>query len=47
MVLMIFRFFLLGHEYPFFVRRLKNAAMTKISLKQLTNNESILHHRQE
>ncbi len=35
MILMIFRFFLQSSEYSFFIRRLKNAVMTKVSFKQL------------
>lgn len=33
MIMMIFRFFLQSNEYQFFIRRLKNVAMTKISLR--------------
>ena len=47
MIMMIFRFFLQSNEYQFFIRRLKNVAMTKISLKQLRTNESILNQRQD
>lgn len=47
MIMMIFKFFLQSNEYQFFIRRLKNVAMTKLSLKQLKTNESILNQRQE
>ena len=47
MIMMIFRFFLQSNEYQFFVRRLKNVSMTKMSLKQLRSNETILGQRQE
>ncbi|CDW72601.1 UNKNOWN [Stylonychia lemnae] len=47
MIMMIFRFFLQSNEYQFFIRRLKNVAMTKVSLKQLRSNENILNQRQE
>lgn len=36
MILMIFRFFLQSSEYAFFIRRLKNVVMTKVSFKQMT-----------
>ena len=42
MIAMIFRFFLQSQEYSFFIRRLKNVAITKISLRQLSCNEGIL-----
>ncbi len=42
MVYMIFRFFLQSGEYKFFIRRLKNVAITKISLKQLKANEFLI-----
>ena len=41
--MMIFRFFLQSNEYQFFIRRLKNVAMTKVSLKQLRSNENTLN----
>jgi hypothetical protein len=47
MIMMIFRFFLQSNEYMFFIRRLKNVAMTKMSLKQLRSNDSILNQRQD
>lgn len=47
MVLMIFRFFLQTGEFVFFSRRLKNVAMTKLSLKQLRSNENILNKRHD
>ena len=33
MVLMIFRFYIQSGEYDFFIKRLKNVAVTKLSLK--------------
>ena len=39
MTLMIFRFYLQSQEYSFFLRRLKNVAMTKQSLHQLRNQD--------
>mmetsp|Transcript_18800 Transcript_18800/g.17940 ORF Transcript_18800/g.17940 Transcript_18800/m.17940 type:complete len:172 (+) Transcript_18800:239-754(+) len=39
MVLMIFRFYLQANEYGFFIRRLKNVAMTKLSLSQVKQTE--------
>ena len=43
MIMMIFRFFLQSSEYQFFIRRLKNVSMTKMSLKQLRTNETVLN----
>ena len=40
MVLMIFRFFLQSGEYQFFVKRLKNVSVTKMSL-QTVNHSTI------
>lgn len=45
--MMIFRFFLQSNEYQFFIRRLKNVSMTKMSLKQLRSNESVINQRHD
>ena len=44
-IILIFRFLLQSGQYQFFIRRLKNAIMAKLSLKQLKTNETILTKR--
>lgn len=39
MVLMIFRFFIQSGEYDFFVKRLKNVSVTKLSLQTVNSND--------
>ena len=46
MVLAIFRYFLQSGEVSFFVRRLKNVAMTKNSLKQIKANDAMLRNEE-
>jgi len=42
---MILRFYLQSGEFKFFMRRLKNVAITKMSLKQLKQNETMMTNK--
>lgn len=47
MTLMIFRFYLQANEYTFFIRRLRNVALSKQSFNQLKMNDDIVNQRKE